>query len=108
VGGDMSTPHVLHGLTDEARIEAHETERDLHLSIMVRGAVQEAVTEAIKAHVLPDAERAYLSLAVRRAARWESLQTAIIEKSLTGLVWAGILFTGYVLLEFLKQHGWKQ
>ena len=45
--------------------------------------------------------------AVRRAARRESLQRAIIEKSLTGLVWAGLAFLGIVFYEYVISHGWR-
>lgn len=87
--------------------EARQDQRDLHISLLVRGAVQEAVTEAINAHMPTPEEREFLQLAVRRAARREKLQQAIIEKSLTGLVWAGIAFLGVVFFEYIVSHGWR-
>jgi hypothetical protein len=88
--------------------EDRQDQRDLHISLLVAGAVKEAVTEAVKEHMPSKEEREFLALAVRRAARREQLQRAIIEKSLTGLVWAGILFIGVVFFEYMIDHGmWK-
>ena len=98
-------------MIDEHDQEAREDARDLHISIMVRGAVREAVSkamdEAIAKHMPTEEERAYLSLAVRRAARNEKLQQAIIEKSLGALVLAGILFIGAVFYDYIVDHGWR-
>ncbi len=87
--------------------EARQDQRDLHISLLVRGAVQEAVTEAMNNHMPTAEEREFLQLAVRRAARRERLQQAIIEKSLAGLVWGLVLFLGVVFYEYLVGHGWK-
>jgi hypothetical protein len=81
--------------------------RDLHISILVRGAVREEVSKAISDHLPSAEEREYLRLAVRRAARREKLQQAIIEKSLAGLIWAAVIFIGIVFYEYLQNHGWK-
>lgn len=107
-GAPMTPPRVIRTTDpDIADNEAREDLRDLHISIMVRGAVQEAVTQAVKEHMPTAEEREFLSLAVRRAARREALQQAIIEKSLTGLVWAAVLFVGVVFFEYIQSHGWK-
>lgn len=92
---------------DVEAAEQREDARDLHISIMVRGAVQEAVSEAVKLHMPTAEERAYLGLAVRRAARIEALQRAVIEKSLTALVWAFLAFLGLVFWEYVVSHGWR-
>lgn len=87
--------------------EKREDARDLHIAIMVRGAVTEAVAEAVRLHMPSAEERAYLGLAVRRAARRERLQQAIIEKSMTGLVWAALGGVALVFFEWIQAHGWK-
>ena len=92
---------------DVVEQEARDDLRDEHTLMMVRGVVTEAVAQAVKLHMPTAEERAYLGLAVRRAARRERLQQAIIEKSLTGLVWAAVLFVGVVFYEYIQSHGWK-
>lgn len=94
-----------------AEEDERQDQRDLHISLLVSGAVKEAVTEAVAEAVLehmPTKEESeFLALAVRRAARREKLQQAIIEKSLTGLVWAGLIFVGVVFYDYIIDHGWK-
>ena len=104
----MTPPRVIRVTDpDAAEQEAREDLRDVHTLMMVRGVVTEAVAEAVRLHMPTSEERAYLGLAVRRAARRESLQRAIIEKSLTGLVWAGLAFLGLVFYEYVISHGWR-
>ena len=104
----MTQPRVIRVTDPEsAEQEARDDLRDVHTLIMVRGVVTEAVAEAVRLHMPTSEERAYLGLAVRRAARRERLQQAIIEKSLTSLVWAAVLLVGVVLYEWFQLHGWK-
>lgn len=49
----------------------------------------------------------WVRLAIAAEARKIKFRDAVIEKSLTGLVWSAILAFGYVLLDFLKSHGLK-
>lgn len=56
---------------------------------------------------LTDEEVSYVRLAIQREAQSIRLRQSIIEKSLTGLVWAAILFMGSVLVEWAKNHGYK-
>ena len=49
----------------------------------------------------------WVRLAIVAEARKIKFRDAVIEKSLTGLVWSAILGFGYVLLDFLKSHGLK-
>lgn len=90
------------------RVSDNEEDRhEEHISIVIRAAVQEAVTEAVENRMPPEEERKWVQLAMKREARREALHNAIIEKSLTALVWAGIAGVGVILLEWLKLHGWK-
>ena len=56
---------------------------------------------------LTEEELAWVRLAIAAEARKIKFRDAVIEKSLTGLVWSAILGFGYVLLDFLKTHGLK-
>lgn len=56
---------------------------------------------------LTEEELAWVRLAIAAEARKIKFRDAVIEKSLTGLVWSGILGFGYVFLDFLKNHGLK-
>ena len=56
---------------------------------------------------LTEEELAWVRLAIAAEARKIKFRDAVIEKSLTGLVWSAILGFGYVLLDFLKSHGLK-
>ena len=105
-GSHAAVGHTTRVIDVEAE-EKREDARDLHIAIMVRGAVTEAVAEAVRLHMPSAEERAFLGLAVQRAARREKLQQAIIEKSLTGLVWAGLGFLALVFWEYVQFHGWK-
>lgn len=68
------------------------------------------ITAALKAaqtNELTDDERQWVRLAIEAEARKIRFRDAVIEKSLAGLVWSGILGIGYILLDFLKNHGLK-
>ena len=67
------------------------------------------IAEAVKAKapILSDDEIQYVRMAIKREAQSIALRQAIIEKSLAGLVWAGLLFIGAVLFEWAKAHGYK-
>ena len=92
--------------TKETR-EAREDERDYRTSILVRSVVAEAVREAVDQHMPTPEERQWIKLAMKREARREALQNAIIEKSLLALV---IGFFGWIVLagiEYLRNHTFK-
>lgn len=50
-------------------------------------------------------EREWVRLAIKREAQSIKLREAIIEKTLSGLVWFFILGIGYVFLDFLRSRG---
>lgn len=49
----------------------------------------------------------WVNLAIQKEAQSIRLRQAIIEKTLGGLVWAGIAGLGYMLLGWATQHGYK-
>ena len=65
-----------------------------------------AISTAAKKE-LTEEELSWVRLAIAAEARKIKFRDAVIEKSLTGLVWSGILGAGYVFLDFLKNHGLK-
>ena len=56
---------------------------------------------------LTDDELQWVRLAIQREAQSIELRKAIIEKTLGGLAWSAIVGFGYLLLDFLKNHGLK-
>ena len=66
------------------------------------------ITAAIKsASNLSDDEVRWVKLAIHKQEQSIALRQAIIEKTLAGLAWACIAGFGYVILDFLKSHGFK-
>ena len=63
--------------------------------------------ETAPAPLLTDDEVRYVKLAIKREAQSIEWRQAVITKTLAGLVWAGIVGLGYVILDYLKAHGWK-
>lgn len=56
---------------------------------------------------LTDGELQWVRLAIQREAQSIELRKAIIEKTLGGLVWSAIVGIGYLIVDFLKNHGLK-
>jgi hypothetical protein len=67
----------------------------------------EAAVQSVKSYELSEEELQWVRLAISAEARKIRFRDAVIEKSITGLVWAGIVGIGYILLDFLKNHGLK-
>lgn len=72
------------------------------------GQIEDAVTRAVAAHTLSPEQRQWVELAIQREAQSIRLRQAIIEKTLTGLIWAGVLGLGAVVLSWLESHGFKR
>ena len=70
--------------------------------------VEEAVNKALQSQsLLTEDERHWVRLAIQREAQSIALRQAIIEKTLAGLIWAGLAALGLALLEWAKNHGYK-
>ena len=92
---------MLTGL--EQRIDQH----DKHIDDLVATTVDRAVAN-LKASMLSDEERLWVKLAVQEQAQRVKFRQAIIDKTLTGLVWGALGWIGLVLVEYAKAHGmWK-
>lgn len=70
-------------------------------------AIAEAVATKAKPASLTDDEQRWVRMAIQREAQSIELRKAIIEKTLGGLVWAGLVAAGLILLEWAKTHGFK-
>jgi hypothetical protein len=55
--------------------------------------------------VLSDEETRWVKMAIQKEAQSIELRKAIIEKTLSGLVWFAIVGIGYLFVDFLRNHG---
>ena len=56
---------------------------------------------------LTEEERQWVRLAIAAEARKIKFRDAVIEKTLVGLAWALVVGIGYLLYDFLRNHGVK-
>ena len=56
---------------------------------------------------LTDEELQWVRLAIAAEARKIKFRDAVIEKTLAGLIWSAFIGLGYLILDFLKNHGMK-
>jgi len=63
--------------------------------------------QAVPKKELTEEEMQWVRLAIAAEARKIKFRDAVIEKSLTGLVWACVVGIGYVFLDFLQNRGLK-
>ena len=68
--------------------------------------VKTAVNEAVEQHPLSPEEVHWVRMAIQAEAERAELRKAIIQKSLAGLVWLGIVAAGGYLVDFFTAH-WK-
>lgn len=68
--------------------------------------VKSAVSEAVEAHPLSPDEVHWVRMAIQAEAERAELRKAIINKTLAGLVWIGIVAAGGWLLDYVSSH-WK-
>ena len=68
--------------------------------------VKHAVSEAVEAHPLSPDEVHWVRMAIEAQAERAELRKAIINKSLAGLMWIGIVAAGGWFTDFFMSH-WK-
>jgi len=68
--------------------------------------VKAAIHEAVESHPLSPDEVQWVRLAIKAEAERAELRKAIIHKTLSGLVWIGIVAAGGWLLDWFMSH-WK-
>ena len=67
--------------------------------------IAEAISQ--KASTLTDDEQRWVRMAIQREAKSALFREAIINKTMGGLVWAGLLGVGAILLDYARFHGFK-
>jgi hypothetical protein len=105
--GPVDTPEgrVLYGF-----IEANERRID-KIDMDLPGLLKNAVEDAISGRIPTEEEQRWVRLAIKREAQSIALRQAIIEKTLTGLIWSAVAGLGALVWtlvsEYAKSHGWR-
>lgn len=75
----------------------------------LRDLIREAVREAMPQHeCLADDELSAVRLLIQREAQRVEFRRAVIEKTMLGLLWAGIVAAGLLVREYAVSHGmWR-
>ncbi len=68
--------------------------------------VKSAVSEAVEAHPLSPDEVHWVRMAIKAEAERSELRKAIINKTLAGLMWVGIVAAGGWFADYFMSH-WK-
>ena len=68
--------------------------------------LRQIVSEAVESHPLTDDEVQWVRMAIKAEADRAALRKAIIEKSLTSLVWICIVAAGGWIADYVVAH-WK-
>ena len=85
----------------------HNGDRIEALHQDMRETVTQAVNDAMPAALLSADEHHWVKLAIKREAQSIAFRQSVIDKSLTGLVWALIAGLGVMAKEYFSAHGWK-
>lgn len=68
------------------------------------------IAEAVRQHSndsLSDDERRWVRLAIEKEVQSIAFRRAVINKTISSLIWSAFIGLGYLLLDFLKNHGFK-
>lgn len=68
--------------------------------------IKQAVNQSIESHPLSSEEIQWVRLAIKAEVERAELRKAIINKTLAGVVWIGIVAAGGWLLDYVSSH-WK-
>lgn len=69
--------------------------------------IAEALSQRYTGTKLTDEEVSYVRLAIQKESQTIKFRQAVIEKTITSLIWALIVGMGLIFLDFLKAHGFK-
>jgi hypothetical protein len=69
-------------------------------------AIHKRATDVVV--TLSPEEIQYVRLAIQKESQSIKLRQAVIEKTITGLVWLVVVAVGTILLGWMKQHGYKE
>jgi hypothetical protein len=75
-------------------------------------AFVDAVVLAVRESVVPtahltDDERRWVRMAIKKEAQTLAFRQSVIDKTLTGLVWAALIGMFTMFVQWLQLHGWK-
>jgi hypothetical protein len=87
--------------------EGEEKRKDYaSLALLIQTTVKQAVFEAVESHPLSDEEVHWVRMAIKAEADRAALRKAIIEKTLTSLLWIGIVALGGWIVDYVAGH-WR-
>ena len=69
-----------------------------------RNEIIEAVKAGLQAHPLSPDEVMWVRLAIQASVEREELRKSVIEKTLSGLVWAGLCGAGLFAINYFSAH----
>ena len=69
--------------------------------------ITELMVQLKAVNSLTDDEQRWVRMAIEREAQSIALRKAIIEKTITSLIWMLLAGIGYVFLDFFREHGFK-
>jgi hypothetical protein len=90
----------------DERVSALERSLERRTEIL-REVVSEAVKDAMVYPQLSADEHRWVQLAIKRESQAIEFRKAVIEKTLTSLIWAGVIGLGILVKEWLNSHGVK-
>ena len=57
--------------------------------------------------VLTDEEQRWVRIAIQKEAQTIDFRKAVIQKTMSSLIWSALVGMGYIVLSWLNQHGFK-
>ena len=88
-------------------MQAEQGEPERRRNVPSLEQITEAVRVAMHEAVLTDDEIRYVRMAIQREAERAAFRKAVIEKTITGLLWMLVLGFLGIMYEWIKSHGWK-
>jgi hypothetical protein len=56
---------------------------------------------------LTDEEQRWVRIAIQKEAQTIDFRKAVIQKTMSSLIWSALVGMGYIVLSWLNQHGFK-
>ena len=107
---DRDNPTWQHSGDKEAQLWKaihYNGERIDSFETTVEQTVTRAVKEAMPNALLSADEHRWVQLAIKRESQSIDFRQSVIDKTLTGLVWALIVGLGVMVKEYFAAHGWR-
>ncbi len=88
------------------RMTAVELSVDQRREVM-RDTIREAVQDAMPRALLTDEQHRWVTMAIEKEAQSIKFRKAVIEKTLTALIWSALAGAAYILKQYLASIGIK-